>query len=86
MSAPLRIYLDPAPLRAFIAETSALLAHSERPPEARHAFAHRILGLLEHGGGIRLDQLSATAADELRFALEVSEDGRGLVAAFRAGN
>ena len=82
-----RLIPDFAPIQAFLAETSALLlADGDRPLAAKDRFAHEVFRLIENGRGITMDCAPASATGEVRVSCEVSDELRGLVTAFRAGN
>lgn len=83
----LHLVADAASLAAVMGEISALLlANGDRPLAAKQRFARDVLGLFEKGLGVRMDCAAASAAGEIRVTCEISDELRGLMAAFRAGD
>lgn len=82
----IRLTVDTRPFEAALADILALVEAPDRSVEARNALAHRILGCLEQGRGVRIDRLSTAAAGVVGFSLEITEPLLGDIAAFRAGD
>jgi hypothetical protein len=77
---------DCTAFQTVMGEVLALVEAADRPVEVRHAFADRVIDLFKEGRAAHFNNLPASAAGELTVGLAPSDELRGLVAAFRAGN